>query len=80
MSNIETAITVARLDIDWAELGRVFAEQSSSDQAAFLVGFYENVVDMQLAYIGSEPIFGNAGRDDVSDVIYNLAGLIRHSG
>ena len=78
MSDIDVAIDVTTsVDINWGELGRVFADQSSPDQAAFILGFYEAVVDTQLAFIGSERIFDEADRADVAQFVDNLAYFIR---
>lgn len=82
MADMTQAVKVeTSVEIDWAELGRIFAEQLSTDQAAFLIGFYEGVSDMQLAYIGSEKAFdGFDSRHDVSVVISNLGWQIEHGG
>lgn len=80
MSDIGQAIQVTpNIDIDWAELGRVLAEEASQRQAEFLMGFYEAVADVQLAYIGDEAIYGR-DRSDVAQVFENLAFFIRDGG
>lgn len=75
MSDLNEAISVdVTPTIDWAELGRYFGEHvASPEQAAFFLGFYESVVDMQLAYIGSEAAFASADRADVRQVLIDLA-------
>lgn len=78
MSDKAQAIQVSTdIEIDWAQLGRVFADEPSSHQAAFIMGFYEGVIDMQLAYIGAEPIFVD-DREDVANLITALADFIRN--
>ncbi len=80
MTDVTQAISVeTTVEIDWAELGRIFAEQASPDQAKFLLGFYEVVSDAQLAYIGSETAFDGV-RSDVSGVLENLSYFISSQG
>lgn len=77
MNEIEKAIQVTtEVEIDWAELGRVFADQSSPKQAEFIVGFYEAVFDAQLAFIGSESVYGQE-RWEIAALVENLAYFIR---
>jgi hypothetical protein len=81
MTSLDDAVTVSTsLDIEWAELGRYFGEQlASPQQAEFLMGVYESIADMQLAYIGSEPIF-RPDRREVAQVFEDLAAHIRGDG
>lgn len=80
MSNIDQAIQVeTTVEIDWAELGRVFADQSSDAQAKFFMGFYEGVTDEQVAYIGADKIF-DGNRSYVSGVFENLSYFISARG
>ncbi|QNJ55507.1 hypothetical protein SEA_PHINKY_15 [Microbacterium phage Phinky] len=72
---VEVSVTV----VDWTDLGRFFAEQSSTDQANFLLGFYEGVADAQLVYIGQESGF-DAEREDVASVLHLLATYIETRG
>jgi len=67
------------IEIDWSALGRVFADQKSDDQAAFILGFFERVENLQLAFIGSDAQFDTHAslRLEVSDVLDNLAYQIR---
>lgn len=77
MSDMSQAVSVStEVEIDWAELGRVFADQSSPKQAEFIVGFYEAVADMQLAYIGAEKIF-DGEREPIAQVVESLGYFIR---
>lgn len=64
------------LTIEPSDLGRALARYSSPEQAGVILGFYEDINDMQLAYIGSEPAFDNAGRADVAAVLRTLADFI----
>jgi hypothetical protein len=69
-------VTIA---IDPADLGRYVAKLGSPEQAEFILGFYEEIVSMQMAYIGTEPIFDTSGtRADVASVIKDLAEFISH--
>lgn len=80
MSDINQAIQVTTsVDLDWAELGHVFADESSPYQAAFLMGFYEAISDMQLQFIGVDTIF-DGDREDVARVLGDLAEAIRGGG
>ncbi|QUE25308.1 hypothetical protein SEA_FIZZLES_11 [Microbacterium phage Fizzles] len=80
MTDKSQAIQVSvDLEIDWAELGRVFAEETSARQAEFILGFYEAVADAQLIYIGQERIF-DGERDDVASVMQLLATYIETAG
>ncbi|MEV5068917.1 hypothetical protein MRBLMI12_000473 [Microbacterium sp. LMI12-1-1.1] len=77
MTDKSQAIQVTtEVEVDWAELGRIFADESSPKQAEFLMGFYEAVQDSQLAFIGAEKIF-NGDRADVARVVEDLAAFIR---
>lgn len=67
------------ITIDAAALGRHIAEMSSPEQAQIILGFFQRVEDDQLAYIGSEPAFDNANRDDVAAVLRTLADFIESS-
>lgn len=70
-----------RVELDWALLGRRFADLDSTDQAAFLVGVESGfqmlgVVDggMQLAYIGDA--VPDRSRGDVVGLLRELADAI----
>ncbi|WP_336642828.1 hypothetical protein [Microbacterium sp. MMO-113] len=78
MSDMDQAVSVTTsVDIDWEELGRVFADQVSTDQARFFIGFYEAVVDEQLIFIADEKAFDlHDIRHDVSVLISNLGHFI----
>lgn len=80
MTDAAQAIKVTTdIEINWNELGRVFADEVSDKQAEFFVGFYEAVADMQLAYIGSWWQFDDNPqlRRDLADMLVELATHIR---
>ncbi|QQO39191.1 hypothetical protein SEA_RUDY_9 [Microbacterium phage Rudy] len=79
MIDIDQAIEVKVSVSDWSDLGRLLAEQVSSDQAEFLLGFYEGIADAQLIYIGQEKGF-DAERTDVASVLHLLATYIETGG
>lgn len=79
MTDIEQAIEVKLSVTDWSDLGRLLAEQTSTDQAEFLLGFYEEIADAQLIYIGQEKGF-DAERADVASVFQLLATYIETAG
>lgn len=68
------------ITIDAAALGRHIAEMGSPEQAQIILGFFEQVDDAQLAYIGSERAFDNADRTDVATVLRTLADFIESPG
>lgn len=73
MSDMSQAVQVeTTIEIDWAELGRVLADERSDRQAEFLTGFYEAVADTQLAFIGAERVYGDE-REDIARVLSDLA-------
>lgn len=76
---LQHAVTVdTTVTIDWAELGRAFAGELSPHQAEFLTAFYENVNDVQLAYIGSEGIFGDGdARHEIGQLFKDLGSFIQ---
>lgn len=76
--DIDDAVTVnSSAEIDWAELGRYFGQElGSPQQAEFLMGFYESVADLQLAFIGAQAIFRPLNHE-VAQVIEDLAAHIR---
>lgn len=76
-TTLKEAIEVdAHLEVDWEKLGRVFADEYSNNQAKFLLGFYEQVEDLQLAFIGSEKEIPEHARADLADVLRRLASFI----
>lgn len=79
MIDIDQAIEVKVSVTDWSDLGRLLAEQTSTDQADFLLGFYEGVADAQLLYISQESAF-DAEREDVASVLHLLATYIETRG
>jgi hypothetical protein len=67
---VETKVT------HWRRLGVFIAEQADSDQQAeFLAGLAEAMVDQQVPWIAVDVAKSNA-RDTVLDFLQHLAGLI----
>lgn len=81
MTDITDAVIVETTPvIDYAELGRYVASKVPSDeQAQFFIGFYEEVLDLQLAHIGAEAIF-DGHRPHVAEVYAALASFISQEG
>lgn len=74
---LKTAIDVdVHLEVDWDKLGRVFAGETSRDQAKFFMAFYEEVADLQLAFIGSETEIPEHVRADLGSMLRQLADHI----
>jgi len=80
---LSEAIQTTAEVVDWERLGEFLAEQDSSDQAYALVGFWANVSDRQLAFIGNSGVFGGvheSTRQEVADFYRGLADAIERSG
>lgn len=80
MSDIEQAIGVhVDVTIDWAELGLIFADEGSPEQADFLLSFARATPVMQLPYIAAEILDpAKSSEADAARVAQVLRDLAEH--